>query len=273
MKTALAGIPALNIGVVAELYTITLRGGATLYYTTADIDLVYTGQTYVAGALLIDRQEITLSVGVEVNDVLLTLNASDTFTLLGKSLPAFTNEGGFDGAWIKIHRARNAYTVHLFEGLVSDANADLTKADLTVSAPTLLLNVEMPKHVYSPGCIYTVYDAGCGLNEASFANPATIASGSTKKTLQCGLAQANGYFDMGKVVFTAGPNAGAVRSIHSYSTGVVTLSYPLPYPPAVGDTFTAYPGCDGRRATCKNVFNNEANYLGMPYIPVPEKSL
>jgi uncharacterized phage protein (TIGR02218 family) len=273
MKTQLAGIPALNPGVVAELYTITLRDESVLRYTTADIDLVRGGHTFLSGVLLIERQEITTGVGVEVADVSLSLYAPDDFTLSGQAFSAFVNGGGFDGAHIKIERARTGYTVHLFEGLVTDANADFIKADITVSAPTVLLNIEMPRYTYKAGCIYTVYDNGCGVLEANFANPATAASGSTSRRLNCALAQADGYFDLGKVVFTSGANNGAVRSIKNYAPGVVTLSYPLSVTPAVGDAFTAYPGCDGRRTTCKDVFDNEANYRGYPYIPVPEASL
>jgi uncharacterized phage protein (TIGR02218 family) len=35
----------------------------------------------------------------------------------------------------------------------------------------------------------------------------------------------------------------------------------------VGDTYSVYPGCDKRFATCRNVFANGANFGGFPYVP------
>ena len=156
MKTALTGIPALADGVIAELYTITLADGTALYYTTAQQSLSYRGQGYLAGAFNLERATLSTRVGIEVDDVMLTIyaNANDTFQ--GVSLPAFVNNGGFDGASIKVERARNAYVVHLFEGIVSDASADRTKIELTLSAATVLLNIDMPRNSYAAGCIHTL---------------------------------------------------------------------------------------------------------------------
>jgi hypothetical protein len=90
---------------IADLYTLTLRDGTILRYTSCDIDLVYSGQTYLANALKIRRGPITTSVGVEVDAVELTIECDGTDTLLGQPIPAFVRNGGLDGARVLIQRA------------------------------------------------------------------------------------------------------------------------------------------------------------------------
>jgi uncharacterized phage protein (TIGR02218 family) len=269
MKTSLIGAPGMDPGLVAELYTITFANGSILYYTTADINIVYSGNTYVSGHLLFDRSTITTSVGVSVDSVTVTIYES-VISNLGLSILA--NNGLFDGAWVKILRARQSYTVHLFEGMVSDVSADRTKTVLTLSSGNLLLDIEMPRNSYAPGCINMLFDSGCGLVKSAFAHASAVASGSSDTLLVCGLAQANDYYDLGTITFTSGINVGAIRTIKNYTVGHIYLAYPLANAPAISDTFTAYPGCDKRRATCV-ALGNEAKYRGFPYIPVPEASI
>jgi hypothetical protein len=108
MKTAspaLQGLLAGNQFAIADLYTITLRDGTILRYTSCDIDLVYSGNTYLANGLKIRRGPITTSVGVEVDAVELTIECDGTDTLLGQPIPAFVRNGGLDGARVLIQRA------------------------------------------------------------------------------------------------------------------------------------------------------------------------
>jgi hypothetical protein len=90
---------------IADLYTITLRDGTILRYTSCDIDLVYSGQTYLANALKIRRGPITTSVGVEVDAVELTIECDGADSLFGQPIPAFVRNGGLDGARVLIQRA------------------------------------------------------------------------------------------------------------------------------------------------------------------------
>jgi uncharacterized phage protein (TIGR02218 family) len=273
MKTALAGIPALPDGMICELYTITLRSGLELYFTTADLDLTYRGDAYLHGKFNLERGEAKSSVGANVDDVTLTVYANDNDAIAGVPLMQFVNNGGFDGAWIKIERARQSYVVHLFEGLVTDAQADRVKADLTISSGTVLLNTQMPRNVYSPGCINTLFDGTCGLAKTSFDVASTALSGSTTNHLICGLSAATDYYDLGTVTFTSGQNNGVSRTIKNYTVGNIYLAYGLPHTPDVGDTFKAYPGCDKRLVTCNDKFGNKPRFRGMPFMPSPEASV
>lgn len=273
MKTAQTGIPSLTEGMAPELYTITLKNGTILYYTTFDTDLPYRSQSYLAGALNIERGDIVTSVGIEVNDLTATLYTTPGQTLFGLSLKEFTENGGFDGAWVKIERARKTRVTHLFEGQITDATPDEVKVVLTISSGPVLLNIMMPRNTYTPGCRYHVFDTGCTLTKDEWGVASAADTGSTTRHLLCDLSQSSDYFDLGSITCTSGANNGAQRTIREYTVGNVWLSFPLDHPPEAGDTFIAYPGCDRRRTTCVNKFDNEVHFSGVPYMPVPEASI
>jgi hypothetical protein len=108
MKTASPALQALLAGhqfAIADLFTITLRDGTELHYTSCDIDLEYSGDTYLANVLKIQRGPINSSVGVEVDAVELTILAGTSDTIQGLPIPAFVRNGGFDGARVLIRRA------------------------------------------------------------------------------------------------------------------------------------------------------------------------
>lgn len=265
---------------MADLYTFVLLGGTVLRYASADVDIRLSALTFCSSGPLLKRGRTRVVIGLEVDTLEVTVYADNTHLVGGVPWLQAVRSGAFDGASVKLERAfmvawgdTSAGTVILFEGRVAEAIASRTEAKLTVRSDLELLNIKLPRNLYQPGCIHTLFDAGCGLSKAAFAVNTSTTSGSTRDTLNCGLGQAAGYFDLGTVTFTGGPNAGVTRTVKFYSPGVFKLSYPLPSIPNLGDGFTAYPGCDKLQATCQNKFNNLANFRGFPYVPVPETSL
>ena len=77
-----------------------------------------------------------------------------------------------------------------------------------------------------------------------------------------------GTFDGGKILWTSGANAGRSMDIKAYSPGLIVLQSAMPYPIAVGDTYTAVPGC-GKRIIedCAGRYNNALRFRGEPYRP------
>lgn len=82
-------------------------------------------------------------------------------------------------------------------------------------------------------------------------------------------------FDGGTITWIDGLNAGRSMEIKSYdtSTDTVLLWLQMNYPIVAGDKFFAYPGCDKRRDTCFNTFNNILNFRGEPDMPMLDKVL
>ena len=146
---------------------------------------------------------------------------------------------------------------------------------LTLKDDRELLNVNLPRHVYQGQCVHTLYDAGCGLIAANFTVTGAVTSNTTAASVNCNLtSQAVGYFSLGTMTFTTGPNAGASRAIKRHpSSGVLVPAFPWRYTPANGNQFTAKPGCDRLLATCNTKFSNTARIRIYPYIPTPEAAI
>jgi hypothetical protein len=53
----------------------------------------------------------------------------------------------------------------------------------------------------------------------------------------------------------------------------LTLSTPLGRIPAVDEEVFLFPGCDGKRGTCKDKFGNYTRFGGFPHMPVGNPSM
>ena len=270
MKTIHSGIAELG-SVMCELYTLTMLDGDVHYFNTSDQNLTYNGHLYRCDVLAISRGAVKSSVGIEVDTTDVTLSGLGQIS--GLTAPAFARNGGFDGARLTIHRARADRVIHLFEGSVSDVQVGRYNVTLSVSSDMELLNVQMPRNLYSAGCGHILYDTGCGLTRSAWGVSSAVLADSTANVILCGLVQADDYFSLGVIEFTTGANVGSKHTIKKYSTGNLGLSYPLDFTPTIGDTFTVFPGCNKALATCKTKFTNSANFRAFPFVPVPEESI
>lgn len=282
MKTAGPALIALlnseTAFVMSDLLTLTLVSGQVYRYTSADKDIVWNGNTFSSTGLRFTRGSTRVVVGVEVDTMTLSLFPQSTDVVAGGAILQQMVNGGFDGARVMIERsfgpdwdsAVTGATIQFVGRVAEIEEAGRTSAQLTVKSDTELLNAKMPRRMYQPGCLHTLYDTGCGLNKSSFAVAGVVTSGSTVYVVNSGLSDADDYFSLGTIEFTSGVLSGLKRTVKSYSGGVFELILPLPSAPAIGVTFNAYPGCDKRQTTCTTKFVNISNFLGFPYVPVPE---
>ncbi len=277
MKSAspeLIALLASNEYRLADLYTITLSSGTVLRYTSADVPIVYAGNTFVA--VPIARSRTRTVIGVEVDTMDISVHPTAAMLVNGNPFLQSVYSGAFDGAIVKLERAFMAAwgnttpgVLHQFEGSVSDTDLDGITARIKVRSLLELLNIKMPRNVYQATCCNSLYDTACGASRAAYAVNGTATGGSILNVTS-GLGQASGHFDQGVIKFNSGANAGVSRTVKSFAGGEFALSVPLALPVASGDTFTAWPGCDKTLATCTAKFSNASKYRGFPWIPVPE---
>lgn len=134
--------------------------------------------------------------------------------------------------------------------------------------------------VYSTRCRATLGSGAeapilrrCGLASlASFTFDETVTAVVTARSVFAvnALTQDAGYFSKGTVEFLDGANAGAVREIRLHDSGGILYLYdPVPFDIEIGDEVRVIAGCDKRFETCRDKFNNAANFRGEPYIPGP----
>lgn len=268
--------------IFADIFTFTLMSGLILCYTNVDVSFAYNGATYLANSVRVDGLKYTAKTGLEVDQQQITVAALATDTISGGApfLQAL-RDGSFDGCEIQRSRVFFSDTIGgtaighvlLFKGRLGVVNEiGRTTAKLTVNSDLVLLDIDMPRNIYQPTCLHTLYDSGCTLVKNAFGTAGVVRAGSTASTINWTGASLN--FQQGSITFTAGVNTGATATVGSVVAGTsLTLVYPLESVPAAGDTFTVYFGCDHTPGTCQSKFNNLANFRGFPYVPPPQMAI
>lgn len=271
-----------NQFVMADLYTITTIQNDIYRYTNYDFDLIVAGELYYSDGPIISRDGITLSLGVEVDNLSITIDVTDEETFESLRIVQAFHNGQMDGARFKLERIfmdastptdTSVGTIKLFEGRIIEPEFDRNTIQASVASDLDELNVQMPRNLYQPSCSNTLFDHACGLNRENYALETVIAAGSTASRILCDIHQPQGWFTQGVIEFLEGGNKGLKRTIRLHELDILLLTLPLLEYPEVGQRIKVYPSCDKRLETCQNRFNNFSRFRGAPFIPIPETSV
>ena len=268
---------------LVDLYILTLNGGAVIRWHSAASESPQASLNSLTF-------KITTKLGLEVATLDMKVSASAGDLINGTPLLPFVQGRGFDGASIILLRGFiPAWATPLsatfitgatiqFSGRVT-AIKDLSRSGftMTVSAWTVLLNVNMGPDVFQSICLNQHYDPNCGLVPISSGagqnqfSGAALSGGSTT-VFGTNLANPDAYFAKGIITFTSGANAGLSRAVQTYvnAGGQISVAFPFPNPPAAGDTFTALRGCLLTLADCKaqrSATDAEKHFRGQPFTP------
>ncbi|MGI8568912.1 MAG: DUF2163 domain-containing protein [Methylocella sp.] len=266
------------ISYIADCYTFTPVTGLILTYTNAAVPVTLNGYVYAANSILVDGLKFKCTVGLEVDQQQITISARATDTVGGVPFLQALGRGVFDGAeimreraflnsWSAADAASPVGSVILFKGRVgTEDSIGRTTAQITVNSDLVLLDLQMPRNVYSPACQHVLYDSGCTLVKSAFGTagvvgPTVPAGSSAFTTIPWPTGPAvSTNFNQGTILFSSGANAGVSANVKNMATlgGIkcLILAYPLYTAPASGDAFTAYFGCDHSQNTCTFKFNN-----------------
>lgn len=282
MKTASGTLTTLlNSNVqfkMADLLLITFADTTKMPLCSTDFPISDGVDTYLPGPLLFKRSSTSLVAGLEADSLKVSLLGTTTYA--GIPWQQAVANGLLDAARVTLQRAfmpewgdTTPGFLWMFSGRVSDVDLTRNEVHLTVKSDIELLDRPFPRNIFQPGCTNTLFDSGCGVVKASFTTATSTLTGSTTSLLNFTSAQATGYFDLGTIAFTTGPNAGAKRTIKTHTSGTpatLALSLPLPFTPGIGDAFQVIPGCDKTRLGGCTKFSNTARHRGFQYIPRPE---
>src|SRR5271154_6652699 len=247
----------------ADCFPFTLSTGTVLTYTNVDQPVVYNGFTFAADGPLVQGLKYKASVGLEVDKQQITIAARPTDLINGSPFLNALRDGAMDGATVQRDRVFMSALgqtpiggVTLFHGRVSTVDlVGRTSATLTIASDLIVLDYDMPRNLYSPTCVHTLYDSGCGVIRGTYAASGTAGSGSTSNSINFSGALAR--HAQGSLVFSSGANANVRATVKTISVGsALNLMHPLPVAPATGDAFTVYAGCDHTQGTCQGRFNN-----------------
>jgi hypothetical protein len=283
---------------LVQLYDITLPTGQTYHFTNGDTPLsgisVLTPQgtlgpfNYASG-FIIQRGKLSQKIGVEAGQLDVSFAPQLDYAggpplIAGYPIQQAVRYGFLAGARISYNElylnaaiGNNTSAVGYFSGTAQDIDADDIAAHLTVEDLLAYLgNQQMPRPLFGTGCFHHVYDQGCTLLKATFTVSGVLTSVGDNAHFVA-RSQPTGYFKLGQLTFTSGANNGVSGPVNSFTNpGAIAMGFPFPAAPAIGDTFTVYPGCDLQEATCQNSnaaigppFNNGAHFAGEPFTPQP----
>ncbi len=104
-------------------------------------------------------------------------------------------------------------SVTLFKGRLGAIDGiGRTTAKLTVNSDLVLLDIDMPRNIYQPTCLHTLYDSGCTLVKNAFGTNGTVGGRLYGLGDQLVGRQSSAY-QQGSITFTSGVNAGVTANV------------------------------------------------------------
>ena len=153
-----------------------------------------------------------------------------------------------------------------------------------------LFERKVPRVLLQPTCNYALFDGACGLNKddwkyrgyvlATLLNPSRIHLRSLARVTGTWVQPdlhwfAGGWIELGSNTDFESRFIADASTYDASGDGFIelTLSTPLGRTPAVDEEVYLFPGCDGKRGTCKDKFGNYTRFGGFPHMPVGNPSM
>lgn len=288
-----------------DCYTLTLASGGVMRFTTADFDITDGTNIWRSDLVRVDEKNSKVTVhwkeGFDIDTLVLVMMPRSVDVMTGAAFPDTINGvpwlqaaqgGALDGADFQMDSAifngvptwpmpptgmqPVGFIQGIFAGLVGAVDTNSIIAVVNVNDYRCLLDIDTPKHVFTGGCRFTLFDIDCALSAAAFQTAGTAIGGSTPGSIANTLPAPSGSatYVQGRVMMTSGLNNGFSRTVTSWAAPGQPLGLIVPFPFTIvsGDTFLAWPGCAKTQAAC-NLFGNILNFGGESYVPAPEAAL
>jgi uncharacterized phage protein (TIGR02218 family) len=262
----------LNFGVttLCRCWRITRRDGVVLGFTDHDEDvpfgaLVCRADTGFAGSEATARLGLAVG-GAEISGAL----ADDALT------EADLAAGRYDAATVEIFLvdwSEPTLNVLLSTCVIGEVRREGAAFVVELRGLADRLNEERGRR-YGASCSADLGDSRCrvDLDAAAFRGEGAIVSlGGTSAFTASGLgAFDDGWFTAGRLEWTSGANVGLAVEVKQHRKAAdvaLELWQVMPEVLAVGDAFIVTAGCDKRFNTCREKFDNVANFRGFPHMP------
>jgi hypothetical protein len=144
------------------------------------------------------RTSVSWATGLDNKQMKIMLGADSTM-LIGPSarlIPVIQSlaQDLFADATVRVDRLimpspgnTSLGTYNLWYGSVGDVAVKRASAEITVDSELILLNVQIPRTVYLPGCRHVFGDSNCTVNLATVTTSGTVASGGNRFVIATGL--------------------------------------------------------------------------------------
>lgn len=265
----LASMYASGALTAAPCWKLSRKDGVVLGFTAHDRNIVFDGVTYQALSGMAPTQ-VKSSSGTVV-DNLSVMYHLDT----GAITEADVLAGAYDGAEVELFLVDwanpAAGKVALGVGYWGEVQIAGGRGEVEHRSLIHLANSRLGR-LCSPACPWSLGDANCKVNLAPHTMTGVAITAVTNARVfhaSALIGKGTDYYNLGRITFTSGPNAGQAREIKTFdtATGEIALNEAFRREVQIGNQFSIVRGCDRTLQTCREVFSNAVNYGGQPYIP------
>ena len=284
-------IGTLNRSCFLYRFTVTYPGTSQVWrFTSYEEPLEDNSGTYTPQP--IEHGEICETLNLERNEVQLRTRAFEGNPLL-RFIP-FRLEFPMKLEVIEAKLWPGGTTLYdwrrLFSGEVTRVQMDGPYITARAVQVGNLFERKLPRVLMQPTCNYALFDGACGLSKeawkyrgyvlATLLNPTRIQLRSLARVTGTWVQPSLHWFAGGWIELGSGTDFESrfIADASAYDASgsgfiELTLSTPLGRIPAVDEEVFLFPGCDGKRFTCKDKFGNYPRFGGFPHMPVGNPSM
>lgn len=240
-----------------ELYRFSAGSTRTYWYTSADEEQTYLGDLYVPEVL--SRGEIAYSPESDSGGVEVGIPRTNPVAAL---FVPYLPEPELALVIYRKHRG-DPETIVIFTGKVASSVFSASRCTLTCLPLREALRRRIPLNTFQSQCNWPLYSGPCGVAKASFATVGTVSAISEDTVDASAFSPpGSGWFNNGYVERFNGERRWIINHVGS------TLTLLSPFVGlVVGESLTAYAGCDRTEAVCQSKFSNIVNHLGFSRLP------
>jgi uncharacterized phage protein (TIGR02218 family) len=273
MKTfspALAAHLAGGVTTLCTCWRITRADGVVLGFTDHDRTIAFDGVAHEPESGL-DASDAVAHAGLQVGGLEVT-GAFSSARISERELEAGLYDNARVEAWL-VNWAAPEERRRMRAGSIGEVKRGGASFTAEIRGLAHALDQERGR-IFRATCDADLGDARCGI---ALASTEWTASAVVLETDGFGRLSAlvpgerpTGFFDGGVLIFTSGANAGRRREALRHVRGDddrIELWQAMSEAIAPGDAFTISAGCDKRFATCRDRFDNIANFRGFPHMP------
>jgi uncharacterized phage protein (TIGR02218 family) len=247
---------SIECGQPDELYLFTnLYNSDWWSFTSSSDNITYDGKPYIAS--LIRRNNIKLDSNSLKTQLEIEVDLSNNFV---RNFISDTVEGVIKLTIYRGHNNSNyiTYWVGYVNGIKFKPNSAIILASLKISS---LKRFGLMRK-YQRNCGLPLYSTWCTIDKNNYKVDGVISiiSGNTI-TADIFSSKDDGWFLGGKF-----ETSNCLQKITYHVGNVIKLSRAVSVL-SVGESFSAYAGCDHAKSTCKDKFSNKLNFGGHPYLP------
>jgi uncharacterized phage protein (TIGR02218 family) len=245
-----------------EIFHFWTNGGLHWRITSHDQAVTYLGQTFNPAA--INRGPVQWDGEMEVS----TMSVSAAFN--EAPIDDFIAQNPIEPVWvqvIRLHEKLPNQGAVVFVGQLKKAGVKGNETSVECVGFEHALTQGVPILRYSPQCNHHIYQPiedglGCGVDRENYKVTATVTGSGLEWQSAAFSGYSDGWFKYGWLEY------GSARRMVVYHKGsTIKIRYMILNMPS-GAEVSVYAGCDRAVTTCRDKFNNVAQFGGHPHVPV-----